>query len=96
MRALILAGAAAFALTACETINLPIFAAPLTPAQQQCLAGNAAILVKQNLDAVKEMSTSQKAAFAADAALGITTVCGVNLTDEAKAAIGTAVMLAAD
>jgi hypothetical protein len=96
MRSLILAGAAAFALTACSTVDLPIFSSPLTPTQQQCLASNTAITVKQNWDAVKDMTTSQKAAFAADAALGITTLCGVNLTDEANAAIGTAVMLAAD
>jgi hypothetical protein len=96
MRALILTGAAALALTACSTVDLPIFSSPLTPTQQQCLASNTAIVVKQNWSAVKEMSTSQKAAFAADNVLGITTLCGVNLTDEAKAAIGTAVMLAAD
>lgn len=85
-------GLALLALGACQDMTLPGVSAPVTAAQQQCVAVEAVTAVKgANF---KAMSTEQKLAFAAGQVDAIGADCGVTLTPTVQGWIKTAVLLA--
>jgi uncharacterized lipoprotein YajG len=92
MKTLLLAGATALALSACDSVNLPGVTQPVTAAQQQCIAINAVTAVK-GVD-FKAMGTQAKIAFAAEQVDAIGSVCDVHMTPTIEGWIKTAVLLA--
>lgn len=85
-------GLALLALGACQDMTLPGVTAPVTAAEQQCVAVEAVTAVKSTN--FKAMSTEQKVAFAAGQVDAIGADCGVTLTPTVQGWIKTAVLLA--